>query len=270
MKAFVLSLLLLAVSAAPKRPFAHVTSNLRGIVGGTDAVKGSWPWQVSLQRCDIEGCTHNCGAVVLNENWVLTAAHCIQNPDLESHRLVFGLHDQTKQDEAVTLKPTIVRPHPDFINDGSIGFPNDIGVMKLESPVDLSRPGISPAKLAPTDDSALDGTECTLTGWGRLYGFGPSPNILQQANSKVLTTEDCQLQGIPQAERQYHICLNDDDETTGSCNGDSGGPLNCDLNGEKIVAGVTSFGVFGCPPSTPSVYARVSQFLTWINKNTQD
>lgn len=153
----------------------------------------------------------------MNENWILTAAHCIQNPVLDSYRLVIGLHNQKQQEEAITLKPSIVTPHPDWIDSGPLGFPNDIGVVKTESPIDLSKPGISPARIVPEDDSALDGTECFITGWGRLYGFGPSPDILQQAATKVLTTEECQTQGIPQADRQYHLCVNDDDLNTGSC-----------------------------------------------------
>ncbi|XP_015671362.1 chymotrypsinogen B-like [Protobothrops mucrosquamatus] len=43
------------------------------IVNGEDAVPGSWPWQVSLQ--DKTG-FHFCGGSLINENWVVTAAHC--------------------------------------------------------------------------------------------------------------------------------------------------------------------------------------------------
>lgn len=42
------------------------------IVGGMDAPEGKWPWQVSVHY----GGFHICGGSILNEYWILSAAHC--------------------------------------------------------------------------------------------------------------------------------------------------------------------------------------------------
>lgn len=43
------------------------------VVGGRDAPEGAHPYQVSLRR----GNSHYCGGVILNNRWVITAAHCV-------------------------------------------------------------------------------------------------------------------------------------------------------------------------------------------------
>jgi len=49
------------------------------IVGGKDAPFGRWPWQVSVRRTSFFGfsSTHRCGGAILNENWIATAGHCV-------------------------------------------------------------------------------------------------------------------------------------------------------------------------------------------------
>lgn len=53
-----------------------VSSKLRRrIIGGHASTFGAWPWQVALYR---EG-DFQCGAVVIAEQWLLSAAHCFYN-----------------------------------------------------------------------------------------------------------------------------------------------------------------------------------------------
>ncbi|XP_053190083.1 chymotrypsin A-like [Scomber japonicus] len=56
-----------------------VVTGYSRIVNGEEAVPHSWPWQVSLQ--DYTG-FHFCGGSLINENWVVTAAHCnVRSPE---------------------------------------------------------------------------------------------------------------------------------------------------------------------------------------------
>lgn len=48
------------------------------IVGGAKSGFGQWPWQISLRQYRTSTYLHKCGAALLNENWAITAAHCVE------------------------------------------------------------------------------------------------------------------------------------------------------------------------------------------------
>jgi len=49
------------------------------VVGGNDAEKMEFPWIVSVQRMDIWGnYKHFCAGTIINDYFILTAAHCAQ------------------------------------------------------------------------------------------------------------------------------------------------------------------------------------------------
>ena len=47
------------------------------IVGGREAERCAWPWQVSIQRQGSLGWYHTCGGSIIDERWIVTAAHCM-------------------------------------------------------------------------------------------------------------------------------------------------------------------------------------------------
>jgi len=48
------------------------------IVGGRDVNIADFPWQVSIQKTGLFGTSHFCGGALINSNWVITAAHCLE------------------------------------------------------------------------------------------------------------------------------------------------------------------------------------------------
>ena len=52
------------------------------IVGGTEAPRHAYPWQVSLERCSYYGCSHSCGAVLISPSYIITAAHCVSSTSM--------------------------------------------------------------------------------------------------------------------------------------------------------------------------------------------
>ena len=60
---------------------------LSRIVGGADATQNSWPWQVMLMHSDSNA--PFCGGSLLNNEWVVTAAHCIHGRKSSSVKLRF-------------------------------------------------------------------------------------------------------------------------------------------------------------------------------------
>ena len=48
--------------------------NVARIAGGSDAIHGTWPWQVYLNNSQVG---FMCGGSIIADKWILTAAHCL-------------------------------------------------------------------------------------------------------------------------------------------------------------------------------------------------
>lgn len=68
------------------------------IVGGENAVKGEFPWQASLQTTSSSGWYHTCGGSLIDNEWLLTAAHCVHDRETQKFRVILGEHDTSKND----------------------------------------------------------------------------------------------------------------------------------------------------------------------------
>jgi secreted trypsin-like serine protease len=243
------------------------------IIGGTNAQQGAWPWQLSQQRQGTGGWSHSCGASLLSSTRGLSASHCVDGAAVTILRVIAGLYDRTNTAGTQTVNLSSYVKHERYQVD-SASYSNDIAILHFASSITLGG-NIQVLTLPPDNSNNFAGTTCTITGWGRTSSSNTLPNILQQANIQVITTAQCtaQMAGVSGVSIwDSHICLRDSSNQIGSCNGDSGGPLNCPTgSGGYYVAGVTSWGISNvlgnCLQTYPSVYTRTSAYLAWIASN---
>ncbi|KAK7481599.1 hypothetical protein BaRGS_00027115 [Batillaria attramentaria] len=232
------------------------------IVGGLPAAEGRWPWVVSLRLTWAQ--RHVCGGTLVHPQWIVTAAHCVfgsQFEDATDWRAVFGSKQPTlTSDVKSQRKIDLIVRHPEFVNGGN--YPNDIAMMRLEEPVDVSGFNIRHACLPSRDQPFLADSECWIMGWGETKGF-EEQSVLQELDVKIRRNHACAARWGWKRILNSHVCVGNGDG--GACNGDSGGPLVCLRDGYYFLAGVTSWGVSGCQTTGyPSVFSRVSFYEKWI------
>uniref|UniRef100_A0A3P9MB65 Peptidase S1 domain-containing protein n=1 Tax=Oryzias latipes TaxID=8090 RepID=A0A3P9MB65_ORYLA len=231
------------------------------IVGGQDAPAGSWPWQVSLQRS-----RHFCGGSLINNQWVLTAAHCFPSTNPSGVTVHLGLQSiQGSNPNAVSRSIVKIIIHPGY---SSSTFENDITLLMLASPVNFND-HIAPVCLAAASSSFYSGTDTWVTGWGNIGSGGQlnvKANIIHlKLNDAAAAILQCKCSYGASSITDNMVCAGLLEGGKDSCQGDSGGPLVIKQSNRWIQAGVVSFGEGCAKPNYPGVYTRVSQYQTWIN-----
>ncbi|XP_047362142.1 serine proteinase stubble isoform X1 [Vespa velutina] len=244
------------------------------IVGGNRSTFGKWPWQISLRQWKTSTYLHKCGAALLNENWAITAAHCVENVSPADLLLRIGEYDLANEEEPYGFQERrvqIIASHPQF---DPRTFEYDLALLRFYEPLPTFQPNVLPICL-PDDDETYVGRTAFVTGWGRLYDEGPLPSILQEVAVPVINNTVCEamyrnagyIEHIP----HIFICAGWRNGGFDSCEGDSGGPMVIQRARDKrwLLAGIISWGIGCAVPNQPGVYTRISEFREWINQILQ-
>ncbi|XP_029050356.2 chymotrypsin-2-like [Osmia bicornis bicornis] len=227
------------------------------IVNGEDAKVGEIPYQVSLQNKDSS--FHFCGGSVLNENYVITAAHCVDGKTAPNIKVIAGTINLTAQKSEHNVMKIII--HEKYNKTDS--WKNDIALLKVETPF-VKSGQTAFVSLPPKNQLVKANDKAVVSGWGRLWLDGPRTVRLQRVTILIADQEFCKYtykgsQNIYDSQ----VCAYDPTVKKGACKGDSGGPLT--VNG--ILTGLVSWSRGCARTEYPSVYTRVSAHIDWITSH---
>jgi trypsin len=230
------------------------------IVGGQEARPYEFPWQVSIQS---RGGSHFCGGSIINDRWIICAAHCLAGQTPGGISVVVGEHDRSAvSDVRQTLDVEGIWVHEGF---DSNTFEKDISLIKTAVAITLNvnvQPICAPD---PANDYAYYKSQCS--GWGTLNSGGTCcPDVLQYVTLNITTNAYCDAVYTTNAIYDDMICATDNTgmNERDSCQGDSGGPLSVKSGrGVFSLIGIVSWGI-GCASGYPGVYCRVGSHTAWV------
>ncbi|XP_058444542.1 serine protease persephone-like [Malaya genurostris] len=256
-----------------------ITSRLTfHIIDGVEAEEGEFPFMAALgyESEEIEqGYDYRCGASLISENFLLTAAHCIPKQSRPVVALL-GTNSLDTGNMGVVVRIKEFYPHPDYRTSRSY---NDIALIELEDKL-MNEPNVNPICVYSGTEDLSESVVLTAEGFGITDVDRQSrSSTLMKVNLTTVALDKCNQTfaennlltnnrrlSLGLIETQY--CATGIENTVtkqigDTCQGDSGGPLQIVENEKFKLIGVTSFGN-GCGSNTPSVYTRVSRYIDWI------
>lgn len=227
-------------------------------MNGQKAVEGQFPYQVAMTKMRRNTTILSCGGAIINDRWILTAAHCVcrTKPEhVHQLKLYIGAIEWRKGDLYDVEK--II-----FNKNFSMIYPRatyDIALLKTMRQIKFSE-FVKPIVVGSSFIEA--GSVATVSGWGISGKSGKTSEEMLYMEVNTISNTEC-------AETFDRLVANDSavicgkSEGQGTCLGDSGGPLTIN----NTLVGIVSFVRAWCPRDQPAVFARVLNHVEWIEKN---
>lgn len=259
------------------------------IIGGEPVVNHSWGWAVSL-RVDEE--LHFCGGTILSSQFILTAAHCVDDPEIVDFHLKAAVGTDTLTDrDGQRIAVAKIFLHPQWTSSTN---ENDIALLKLEKPIDFNDKSIARICFPAIDTFGREfpdiKSSLVAIGWGYTTPSGNTSNILEQVTLEAIDSHDLRcnqsihnvtiqfcagVDGGGKGKRKdycnrFKYCFSLSLSLSDTCEGDSGGPLMYYSQNYRqwLIAGITSYGD-GCGKSDHAgIYTRISMYIDWIESIT--
>ncbi|KAM8722380.1 prothrombin [Acanthopagrus schlegelii] len=251
------------------------------IVGGDDAEVASAPWQVMLYKRSPQELL--CGASLISDQWILTAAHCILYPPWNKNfstddiLVRLGKHNRAKfeheTEKIVAIDEIIVHPKYNWREN----LNRDIALLHMRRPVVFSNeifPVCLPSKKVART-MLTEGFKGRVTGWGNLKEtWNPAarnlPKVLQQIHLPIVDEQICRSStSVRITDNMFCAGYKPEDAQRGdACEGDSGGPFVMKYPAEDrwYQMGIVSWGE-GCDRDGKyGFYTHVFRMARWMRK----